>query len=410
MSKRKVLVFSDCYIYGGSERLMSFLFSNKYINEKWNLAFAYRKHSLYEEGMAEDFSSGIGQLYPLKLLSNDTLFYRIKSYFPNKILATVLKLPFSILYYIGVYSTFNFFVFLFCLIRVRPHVLHINNGGYPAARTCNLLVLVAKLMRVEKIVYQVNNQAEKPRIVDGLRNFFVRNAVSKFITASKMAQQNLHKNILVPLEKIQVVRNVVKSDVTESTENLLQKNVIRSETLILVQVAFLTARKGQVKLLETISDLKKQSLIEKHILLILIGDGEDRSMLLEYCKKEDLESNVLFLGYKKNYADYLKIADIVVLPSLRNEDLPLVVIESLMLGKCILSTSLAGIAEVIEDGKNGILVQPNQDTIVAELAESIVWLTADNDRRKKIEEKALESSYVFSEKKYAESLNNIYGR
>ena len=35
MGKQKILIFSDCYIYGGSEKLMAFLLKNEMLNENF---------------------------------------------------------------------------------------------------------------------------------------------------------------------------------------------------------------------------------------------------------------------------------------------------------------------------------------------------------------------------------------
>jgi len=42
MKREKILIFSDCYIYGGSEKLMAFLLKNPILKENFDLNFAYR--------------------------------------------------------------------------------------------------------------------------------------------------------------------------------------------------------------------------------------------------------------------------------------------------------------------------------------------------------------------------------
>ena len=44
MGKQKTLIFSDCYIYGGSEKLMAFLLKNEILNK--NFIFLYATESI----------------------------------------------------------------------------------------------------------------------------------------------------------------------------------------------------------------------------------------------------------------------------------------------------------------------------------------------------------------------------
>ena len=45
--KNRVLIFTDCYIYGGSEKLMAFLLKNEILNNHFELLESFRKHKEY---------------------------------------------------------------------------------------------------------------------------------------------------------------------------------------------------------------------------------------------------------------------------------------------------------------------------------------------------------------------------
>jgi len=407
--KKKLLVYSDCYIYGGSERLMSFLLGNEILNSEYSLSFAYRTHSIYRNGMEKDFSKLNVKLLPLKLLSNDTFFYNVKNNLQSRFLVSMIKIPFLLFYYTGFYSIYNSIVLSKLLIRHRPDIIHINNGGFPAARTCNLLAFVAYFFKIDCVVYQVNNQAQKARFVDFARNRFLNKVVDKFITSSMMARNTLSKNVGIDLEKIGLVRNIVSVQKSLLNKNLvLDEFSLEKDTFLLVQVAFLTERKGQIYLLKALRQLLNDRKIDKKVCLLLIGDGEDKDKLQRFCIDNDLDRNVKFLGYKMNYTEYMNAADMVILPSIMNEDLPLVIIEALMLGKCILSTSLAGIAEVVENEESGILISPSIETIQAELYEKVKRFILHPQEMEKISTNAFERSKIFSSVVYGNTLKKIY--
>ena len=109
----------------------------------------------------------------------------------------------------------------------------------------------------------------------------------------------------------------------------------------------------------------------------MVGDGEDYQKLKKYCKFNEL-TNVIFTGYQDNYLDYIAGSDIFTLPSIGQEDMPLVVLMAMKLGKPIIATEVAGIAEEIEHLKSGILLKAeNLDNLDLE----IVKLFRDSDLR-----------------------------
>ena len=79
MRKQKILIFSDCYIYGGSEKLMAFLLKNEILNKSFIFLYGYRKHKGYEIGLENEGLLGRNGNFPLVLLSNETLYHQINS-------------------------------------------------------------------------------------------------------------------------------------------------------------------------------------------------------------------------------------------------------------------------------------------------------------------------------------------
>jgi len=409
MRKQKLLVFSDCYIYGGSERLMSFLLKNSEISEHYDITFSFRQHKLYSEGMKVDFVDFQGGLVPLTLLSNDTLFYNLKLKLKNSILLFFLKLLFSIFYFSGLYFVFNFFKFCNLIKRVQPNVLHINNGGFPGARTCSQLAVVAKILKVPVVVYQVNNQARKATLIGRVTNLLVSAAVNQFLTASKLARANLAKNTGISLNKISLVRNVVRlKGLKLEKKNILEHYNLSDDVTILVQVAFLTKRKGQINSIHAIEYLKEKNKSNNRFVLFLIGEGEDEKVLIETVHRLGLEENIFFLGNRSDYHEFLNIADFVLMPSIQDEDMPLVIIESMLLGKCIISSNFAGIGEILTHNESAILLNPDSKNLGQEIATAILELSTDSNKYLRLVSGATFRASEFSEEKYGQQLLSIY--
>ncbi|MDN3641071.1 glycosyltransferase [Lutimonas halocynthiae] len=113
-----------------------------------------------------------------------------------------------------------------------------------------------------------------------------------------------------------------------------------------------------------------KSVIEKNDrfrLYILGNDFEGYQNSLQHLiNVEGLNDYIYFLGFKKDSFKYYFHSDLFVLSS-RNEGMPNVVLENLYLNKPIIATKcLESIAKLIKDGKNGILVEVEDEVSMAE--------------------------------------------
>ena len=98
--------------------------------------------------------------------------------------------------------------------------------------------------------------------------------------------------------------------------------------------------------------------------LLLIGSGPDEKKMIKFINDNKLEDKVILLGFRNDYIDYLNAADVSVLPSLFNEDMPLINMSAMSLSKPIVSTYVAGIPEEVENKVTGVLVDPNKSHIL----------------------------------------------
>ncbi|MEZ7498818.1 glycosyltransferase family 4 protein [Flavobacterium sp. Arc3] len=107
------------------------------------------------------------------------------------------------------------------------------------------------------------------------------------------------------------------------------------------------------------------------IVFVQIGNFTERTPeLLESVKKYNLEKDIVFLGYTPNASNFIPQFDALLVTS-QSEGIPQVIFESFYHKKPVISTSVGGIPEIIEDGVNGLLA-PKHDPKV--LAEKIIHL------------------------------------
>jgi len=134
----------------------------------------------------------------------------------------------------------------------------------------------------------------------------------------------------------------------------------------LVSVGRLSGDKGQSLLIEAASRLAAKGM---RFELVLVGDGESRAELEALIAKLRLENHVRLTGSisTERLREEILAARALVLASFA-EGLPMVIMEAMALRRPVLTTWIAGIAELVRAGENGWLYPPGA---IDELAAAI---------------------------------------
>lgn len=122
-----------------------------------------------------------------------------------------------------------------------------------------------------------------------------------------------------------------------------------------ISVARLTREKGHAGLLRAYA--WTAPIVESE--LIFVGDGPERRNLVRDVEELGLSGKVRFFGSLAEGLTLREIAksDILVLASLI-EGLPVVLLEAMALGIPVIAPNVAGIPDLIQDGRNGLLFPP----------------------------------------------------
>jgi len=118
----------------------------------------------------------------------------------------------------------------------------------------------------------------------------------------------------------------------------------------------------------------------------IVGDGPERERLSKLARDCNIADKVHFLGRqnRKQVADAMRRCTLFVLPS-RYEGLGCVYLEAMSAGKPAIACRGQGIDEIIQHGRNGWLVEPDN---VPELIVAITTLLGDAQLRYQISEAA----------------------
>lgn len=198
---------------------------------------------------------------------------------------------------------------------------------------------------------------------------------SKTLNFAKTSFLNSNKVIAVSSNLGESLKNhfgcdydVVHNTYGKEFGNFKESSDIINDKFIIITTARLVYGKGLDVLINALS---LSNIPQQRWELRIIGDGPEKSNLMQLSKNSNLDSNIFFLGEmnKNNVANELKKANLFILPS-RGENFSVSLVEALSMGLPVISTDCGGARDCIND-KNGLIV-PIDD--VDTMKNAIEWI------------------------------------
>ncbi len=142
--------------------------------------------------------------------------------------------------------------------------------------------------------------------------------------------------------------------------------------------------------------------------LLIVGGGELKSEYEAYAGSVNLTGKVLFVGEVSDelLPKYYSLADMLVLPSKdRSEGFGLTILEANASGKPVIGSNIGGIPGILTDNDNGILVPPNNPSL---LADAISRLSKDDKLRERMGERGRQIAIMHDWSRVALETEKIY--
>lgn len=177
----------------------------------------------------------------------------------------------------------------------------------------------------------------------------------------------------------------------------------KNEKIRIIYVGQLSVRKGIIYLLEAFDELSKTKNFNNIELLCLGNIDFEIEKKIKNLKKN---KKISFISPKKqkDLINYYNSSDIFILPSIE-EGLAMVQLQALACGVPVISTKNSGAEDIIQDGVNGLIIQPFS---VNDIKNKIIYFIENKDLILKYSNKAIESSKKFTWEIYSKKLMSIY--
>ena len=145
-------------------------------------------------------------------------------------------------------------------------------------------------------------------------------------------------------------------------------------------VATLRSWKGHRYLLQAVATMDRRDVV-----LLVVGDGPQRSALEALASELGLAERVRFAGNQGDVAPWMRAMDVFCLPSYANEGVPQALMQAMACALPVITTPVGSIGEIVADGESGVMVSP-QDAVA--LRSALEALLDDPARRQALAARA----------------------
>ncbi|MFH1769698.1 MAG: glycosyltransferase [Parcubacteria group bacterium] len=274
---------------------------------------------------------------------------------------------------------------------------YINNGGFDtvflnsskAGFNGSLATVFPSRIHKTKVIYRIGGWAfNDPR--SGWQKFWIKTGErisaqwKDFIVVNcKKDFDDAERFKICPRKDIVLIHNgidVYKTNFLEKDEarlklsKLLEKGNLFRSKIVIGTIANFYPVKGLHHLLEAAERFKDN----KNVSFVIIGDGKLRSELEETIKEKGLTHTIILAGQIPDASQYLKAFDIFAFSSLK-EGFPWVVLEAMAAKLPVVTTKVGSTPEMIENNKNGFLIEPARPQQLAAKIEELI--KSDHNRQ-----------------------------
>jgi glycosyltransferase involved in cell wall biosynthesis len=185
--------------------------------------------------------------------------------------------------------------------------------------------------------------------------------------------------------KVTVLENVVSGEdlvARRSVSEMKRELKIPGDAAVVGMVANFRPQKGYGQFIRSIPKIRRAC---RGTVFVIVGDGEEWEKVKVMIGRLGIGGAVRLTGNRENVGDYYQIFDVFVLSSLW-EGMPYVILEAMASGLPIVATDICGNNELVEDGRNGFLVEAGS---IDGIAERVINLLKNAEKRRVFGEESL---------------------
>jgi glycosyltransferase involved in cell wall biosynthesis len=243
----------------------------------------------------------------------------------------------------------------------QTHIIHSHNTG-PF-----LDAFLASLFRPTICIHTEHGRSFPGKLRHNIAERLASARAEKVVCVSEELRQNLCSYLGVRKGKTAVINNGIdhfKFNPRIDAAAKKEASGLQGFKHVLGMVSMLRQEKGVEHVIRA-APLILQAHPETGFLVV--GDGPIRGELERLAQDLGVRESFVFSGSRDDVHELLQIMDVYILPSLR-EGLPMALLEAMAARRCILSSAVGEVPQIIGNGSEGVLIPPGEPIIIARSA------------------------------------------
>lgn len=247
--------------------------------------------------------------------------------------------------------------------KVRPHIVHINTSLLHTSFWRDTLYVVVSKVRGTRVILQIHGGS--------FSTFCDRSRFLRYVLALTLKYMDA---VVVLSEREQVgcaqfhvralatIPNAINLD---EYQDLQPKKYWSLPNYRIAYIGRLANDKGIYETIEAMAILAQEGIT--NVTFCIAGEGDEKNRLYEQATKLGVKDRVDFVGpvFGRDKVNFWQRADLFLLPTYCPEGLPYALLESLASGTPVITTRAGAIAEAMNNGTEGVFVEPRSAVAVA---------------------------------------------
>ncbi len=253
------------------------------------------------------------------------------------------------------------------ILRFQPQIAHIGTAFGLSFLKHSYCVFITRMLRIRVLLHPHCSLSFLYPDRSRLWQWFFRRVIHSTDGVVALSREWLQLSSIIPKVKVYILPNAIDVKFYEQALEKHLKETKNGNPLKILYLGYLGIEKGSFDILDSAATINSLGLEMDFDLVGSESTPGELAKLQEKRRSAKLEKSVKLNppAFGKEKLEFFQNADIFIYPSY-HEGMPMAVLEAMASGLPIIATNVGGLPDLVQDGINGLLVDPGQPDQLAD--------------------------------------------